>query len=450
MPNASGQMMTMGLATLEFRWEEGGSMAWDYKIRMMRVWPYAPAGSLDYGLIVLQVLVGLFVACDVVMSVRDIAHHVRHFMLGEYLLSPAAWLDWTSHALHIYFWLLWALFIQDLGRFELLSPGTYSLLATPNSDARWLATDAEGEHAWLQLVLRLGELLDAEAHCFAILGFALLVCLLRFIAACHFQPKWANVTGTLQAMIPDTINYLILYFLIVGGYACVGMLLFGHQVETMSSWGVAMQALLDFLLTMDYEAVGWAQMEHAAADALTFHLFMWTFVVIGFLILFNIFLCIVIDAYMASKEEMEATMMTSVAQDLSAVGQQLWRMLTKPQGRFWSDGKLQEKLRQQDKSEGIPPIRDLREYITEAFRSHTKATMTLKSEEGGIVFSTKDVARLTKPPEVYASLRACAWRASERAFVRSARARRFCVYGVTCECECECRTADPTAATGSR
>ena len=32
------------------------------------------------------------------------------------------------------------------------------------------------------------------------------------------------------SMIPDTINYLILYFLIVGGYACVGMLLFGHQV----------------------------------------------------------------------------------------------------------------------------------------------------------------------------------------------------------------------------
>ena len=42
--------------------------------------------------------------------------------------------------------------------------------------------DAEGEYQWLQLVLHLQTLLAAEAHCFALLGFALLVCLFRFIS----------------------------------------------------------------------------------------------------------------------------------------------------------------------------------------------------------------------------------------------------------------------------
>mmetsp|Transcript_43899 Transcript_43899/g.64456 ORF Transcript_43899/g.64456 Transcript_43899/m.64456 type:complete len:1032 (-) Transcript_43899:352-3447(-) len=399
-PVMNAQLMVLGLATVHMHYEDGGSIDWDYDFKMMRTAPYSTGGNsmnLSFPVILLQTVVILMVLSDIVLSVREMWAAFRTYGATKYIMSPGSWLDWTSHILQIYYWSLWILVNIQLNAFELKTSATYAPLASTNGSARWLASNAPREQQWLQLVLQLQSLLAAEAHAYAILGFAVLIFLFRILSACHFQPRWANVTGTLLRIIPDIINYLILYLIVIGGYACVGMQLFGHQFKGMSTFAGAMQLLFDFLLTMDYLQL-WFQMQHAAANDVTFQLYIWSFIVIGFLIMFNIFLCIVVDGYMCSKETMEAAMNTTVGDDLRSTSDMIWKMMTKPRELFWSDGYLESILRIQTKAEGIPCMLELREHINSAFETHTKQEMMIKGVTGGVRFSIGDVKRLTAVP----------------------------------------------------
>lgn len=114
--------------------------------------------------------------------------------------------------------------------------------------------------------------------------------------------------------------------------------------------------------------------------------------------MFNIFCCIVVDAYMGSKESMEATSNTTVAQDLRSTTQMLYNMLTKSNDIFWSDGYLESIIRIHTKAEGVPLMSQLRSYVVQAFNSNTSKSMTLKGEQGGITFSVKDLKKLTSKP----------------------------------------------------
>jgi len=49
----------------------------------------------------------------------------------------------------------------------------------------------------------------------------------------------------------------------------------------------------------------------------------------------NLFLCIVVDGYMCSKETMEAAMNTTVGDDLRSTSDMIWKMMTKPRELFW-------------------------------------------------------------------------------------------------------------------
>jgi hypothetical protein len=368
---------------------------------MVRIVPYSVegnSGDLSFQVVLLQIIVVLMSLFDIAVTFRDMWSAFRTDVLVQHLMSPAVWLEWTSHTLQIYYWTLWIGLTEEIQLFRLKPIAAYAPLSMPNGEARWLASDADGELNWLRLVLQLQSMLASEERCYSILGFALLVYLFRFLAACHFQPKWANVTGTMLSMIPDTVNYLILYLLVIGGYACVAMQLFGHQFEGMSSFGNALQMLVNYQITCDYTQL-WSPMQHAAYSDLTFQLYMWTFMVIGNILMFNIFCCIVIDGYMTSKAEMEGTMTTSVGQDLASTSKMLYDMLSKTTKVFWSDGHLKNMLQARVEEKGLPSMSKLREHINKAFASHAERGMTLKSPGGGIGFSKNELKRLTKSPE---------------------------------------------------
>ena len=102
---------------------------------------------------------------------------------------------------------------------------------------------------------------------------------------------------------------------------------------------------------------------------------------------------------MTSKEALEAQMSTTVADDLLSVSHMAYHMLTKPARVFVSDGALADMLRCQTKTEGIPPIVELRETVLQGFKSSVPRTMTVKADAGGVTFSAKEVKTLTRPPE---------------------------------------------------
>lgn len=76
--------------------------------------------------------------------------------------------------------------------------------------------------------------------------------------------------------------------------------LFGHQFWRMSTPTEGFELLVDILLAMD-PGVFFEQMQQAA-DPFTFQIFVWGWVVIGFFLLVNIFISIIIDSYVNCKE----------------------------------------------------------------------------------------------------------------------------------------------------
>ena len=63
----------------------------------------------------------------------------------------------------------------------------------------------------------------------------------------------------------------------------------------------AFNLLIDIVLVMD-TGVFYGQMEHASTFV-CFQIYIWSWLVVGFFLLINIFIAIVIDAYVAVKEE---------------------------------------------------------------------------------------------------------------------------------------------------
>jgi hypothetical protein len=91
------------------------------------------------------------------------------------------------------------------------------------------------------------------------------------------------------------------------------VLLFGHQFGGTVDVISAFMLLIDVILVMD-TGVFWEQMEHAC-DYTFFSLFIWSWIIVGFFLLINIFIAIVIDSYINVKEE--NTSRTGMHEELS-------------------------------------------------------------------------------------------------------------------------------------
>lgn len=76
--------------------------------------------------------------------------------------------------------------------------------------------------------------------------------------------------------------------------------LFGHQFWRMSEPTEGFELLIDIILAMD-PGVFYEQMQQAA-HPVTFQIFVWGWIVIGFFLLVNIFISIIIDSYVTCKE----------------------------------------------------------------------------------------------------------------------------------------------------
>jgi hypothetical protein len=76
--------------------------------------------------------------------------------------------------------------------------------------------------------------------------------------------------------------------------------LFGHQFYRMADATSGFDLQIDILLAMD-PGVFYGQMQQAADD-FTFQVFLWGWNVVGFFLLINIFISIIIDAYVTCKE----------------------------------------------------------------------------------------------------------------------------------------------------
>ena len=154
--------------------------------------------------------------------------------------------------------------------------------------------------------------------------------------ALHVQERMGLVTRTIEAAIQDLFHFFMLFAVVFLGYACVGVLLFGHQFKGMSDFESSCLTLFVFLISFD--ATQFYSSMSKSANPLAFNLFLWTYLIIAFFILLNIFLAILVDAYASVKEETQNA--AGLPEELQAVASHGVRRRFVSRNKFISDQEL--------------------------------------------------------------------------------------------------------------
>lgn len=152
-------------------------------------------------------------------------------------------------------------------------------------------------------------LVSAEADFRITLLFFPMLVMLRLFKSFHAQPRLAIVTKTIITASQDLLHFFIVLLSVYTCMAVFGYLLFGQDVEDFSTWDrVCITCFRALLGEWD-----WEEME--TVGRVLAAIWLWCFVVLVVLLLLNMVLAILMDAYQVVKSK--ASVMVTVPQQIS-------------------------------------------------------------------------------------------------------------------------------------
>jgi len=281
-----------------FTFGNGGTIPWDYSLQSVSV--NLQSARAHEGLWrALQVIFVIMLCLNCMLEVQEILVEIRKFQIWGYITNPYNWVDWGSFIMLWATTISWLVYETQRGVFSMNSK--YSILATEGADARIFLPNVEQEVAFLEFSDRITSLSNAMDTYSTFSGIAVILMVFRILKSLNFQERMGLVTRTLEAAMSDLMHFFGLFGIVFAGYTFVGNLLFGHQFAGMSTVSSTALTLVIFLLSLDATQF-YPSMEHAANDV-AFHLFLWSYLIVAFFILLNIFLAILVDAYASVKQE---------------------------------------------------------------------------------------------------------------------------------------------------
>jgi len=276
----------------EFAWDTGGSISWDYQMRTVPGPPVYSTSSHPLQM-PLEVVCMLLLSMNCVFEANDIIAAIRVLRPMDYFSNAWNYLDLCHFYLMWAGWITWLLYTSSASRFQMKS--SYPILADPASDLRFLATDAQQEKDFLDFIASVSASCDTLSSYQSITGVSVLLFLFRLIKNLDFQERMGVVSRTIITAVPDLLHFAFLFFVVYFGFVVVGHIMFGHLFGPLSSLEGASVEL--FFWLVGYDPGGfWDGMSHAA-PGWAFQLYLWSYLIIVFFILFNVLLAILIDTY---------------------------------------------------------------------------------------------------------------------------------------------------------
>ena len=336
--NANIQVFVRFVLNLD--WESTGLGSWDFEAQSYSVDLY-PTRFASTVRLALEFLLMVFLVLNVVSEIFEIWQEAKVFRLKAYFTDVFNVIDWMSFIFQLVSWSIWLLYVTETQQFKMES--TYRVLRDPEAQARFFATSPEEEFKYLSLLRQL----EGIGHYVRIYsttsGMAIVFLIFRLLKSLDFQPRMGLVTRTIAVASTDLIHFMMLFALVFLGYAVVGVLMFGHQFQGMSGFGTAVQTLLMMLLSLDSTKF-WTEMDHAAGNGMNFifQIYIWTYLLLAFFILLNIFLAILIDSYASVKAESESS--KGIFEDVYEVLEHFFKKTVLSKQNFMSDQDVMEAL----------------------------------------------------------------------------------------------------------
>jgi hypothetical protein len=159
----------------------------------------------------------------------------------------------------------------------------------------------------LETLTQMATLLDWY---FAVGAVSVILMVVRVLKLLHFQPRMGLVTRTLSRAFDDLAHFFCLFALVLLGYAFVGFMAFGSQVQEFAGLWRSAETCLEMLL-----GEVWVMQDlRVLGNAVVARIYFWSFIFLAFYILINMLLAIIVDAYIEIKKAAEES--TTIWQDL--------------------------------------------------------------------------------------------------------------------------------------
>ena len=349
-----------------FEWTEGGSISWSYWVESVTLDVYKlQTGKTQMAF---EIIICIMFGLNVLLELQDIFVSMRSNKVLDYFQKVGNLFDWLHFifmGLSIYLWLR----CQTMCASITMEKDAYPVLVDPYAGARVFTVDIGKEAVYHRFRRQLEDTANMFRLYNAFSGTAVVLFVFRILKALDFQPMMGIVTRTLTGCSSDMLHFIVLFVLITFGYACSGVLLFGHQFSDFDSVGHAFMKLIDIVLVFDSTAF-YEQMLHACNEEAML-IYIWSWIFVGFFLLLNIFLAIVIDAYIAAKTNLVSKL--GMHEEVGSMLVDFYNSCTLPKTKYMTDATLFTIL--QEHKMGLPTTSQIREAVLESLK-----------EEPGIVF----------------------------------------------------------------
>ena len=313
-----------------------GDLTWDYSLRTI------DANVNTQGVLVFMETVAILcLAVNMFVKTVEIVDAFREFRATQYIFTLYNWLDWVGFIFQLRAWTTWLQFQEGIASINLANDGNFLVLETPNTRIRPFSTNAAEELRFLRFVDAVRVLTDQQVEYSSCQGIVVILYTFKVIKSLDFQPGIGLITRTLTTAGNNLVHYLLLFMFVFCGYSVAGNVMFGTQFADMSTLIRAFQTLTFMLMSFSSNNF-YAQMQQAVkrdgAPGLEYTLFIWSFVCVGNLILLNILLAIIVEAY--KKVALESEEASSMIEDIWGIIDYTVRRCFLPAHYFVSDDQL--------------------------------------------------------------------------------------------------------------
>ena len=319
------------LAALRISWDfsVGGEIVSSWELQTFALDPYI--GDIGAELMRMECVVAAMIVLSTLSELYDFVVTTEilraKFLMGTYFKSFWNYCDVASVCLLLLLLVRRLTYIREAALlsdpafidldFRLLNDSTLSD-SKDSLEPRALRLHADmfnSKRSFFKFLAHIESLGSLQSNYQLILGMCTFLLMLRLVHAFDFQARMGILTRTLSRAVVDLLHFGVLFLMIILMYAALGTILFGHQVGDYIDMAASVQTLLRIVATGD----GYSDALVKASSHTIASIFFWSFVVVIFFILMNIFLAIVVDAFVEVKSETKHD--ETVPADLFFIGQ---------------------------------------------------------------------------------------------------------------------------------
>ena len=282
---------------LEF--ETGGRIRMRYDIQSIRVDMYST--KRDQLRFYAEVAFLVATVMDVLLELKDLLCRKRQGMtLSSYFASIWNYIDLMNILLMLYLSFIWLNF--QTREFAVFAPmERFEVYNNINADARFLQFNEAEIKQMLRFFSDTKNLSTLLSNYVTGSACALVLLIMRILKVLDFQERMGIVTRTITNAAVDLFHWLILFGLIFFLYVYMGFLIFGTAILSFSTVERSFQTCFGILLG----EIGVTEEMFNLPNKASVYIFYYTFIMIVFFVLINVFLAIIVDAYVDVKNKAE-------------------------------------------------------------------------------------------------------------------------------------------------